>query len=53
MVGFSFTDNDKGYARNENDVASNLYEGLLQFFKLFPEYKARDFYVAGESYGGN
>ncbi|KAJ6647663.1 putative serine carboxypeptidase CPVL [Pseudolycoriella hygida] len=51
-AGFSFTEDDRGYATSQNDVAKNVYEGLLQFFKLFPEYKARDFYVAGESYGG-
>ncbi|XP_037042480.1 venom serine carboxypeptidase-like [Bradysia coprophila] len=51
-AGFSFTEGDNGYARNENDVARNVYDGLLQFFKLFPEYRARDFFVAGESYGG-
>lgn len=34
-------------------MADNVYEGLSQFFKLFPDYKGMDFFVAGESYGGN
>ncbi|XP_004476134.2 probable serine carboxypeptidase CPVL isoform X2 [Dasypus novemcinctus] len=51
-TGFSFTDNPRGYAVNEDDVAQNLYSALIQFFQLFPEYKENDFYATGESYAG-
>nr|CAD7194955.1 unnamed protein product [Timema douglasi] len=51
-TGFSFTDGDLGYARNQTDVAENVYTALLQFFQLFPELQENDFYVTGESYGG-
>ncbi|RWS03730.1 putative serine carboxypeptidase CPVL-like protein, partial [Dinothrombium tinctorium] len=51
-TGFSFTQNDAGYANNENDVARDLYEALQQFFKLFSELRANDFYITGESYAG-
>jgi vitellogenic carboxypeptidase-like protein len=51
-TGFSFTDSDDGYARNEEDVARDLYVALQQFFTLFPEYRERDFYMTGESYAG-
>ncbi|GAB6021027.1 hypothetical protein CHUAL_003664 [Chamberlinius hualienensis] len=51
-AGFSFTENDAGYANNQDDVANNLYEALLQFFTLYPELQLLDFYVTGESYGG-
>ncbi|GAB6029917.1 hypothetical protein CHUAL_005616 [Chamberlinius hualienensis] len=51
-TGFSFTDDDAGYANNEVDVAEDLYEALQQFFILWPELQANDFYVTGESYGG-
>nr|CAD7568807.1 unnamed protein product [Timema californicum] len=51
-TGFSFTDSDLGYARNQTDVAENVYTALLQFFQLFPELQENDFYVTGESYGG-
>lgn len=51
-TGFSFTGNSSGYARNENDVARDLYEALKQFFTLFEDYRGNPFYVTGESYGG-
>ena len=51
-TGFSFTDSDEGYARNEVDVARDMYEALKQFFTLYEDYRGNPFYVAGESYGG-
>ncbi|XP_013405138.1 probable serine carboxypeptidase CPVL [Lingula anatina] len=51
-TGFSFTDDDKGYATNEEDVADNLYSALIQFFTVFPEFQKNDFYATGESYAG-
>ena len=48
-AGFSHTASDAGYARNEDDVAANLYSCLTQFYGLFPELRANDFYVTGES----
>lgn len=51
-TGFSFTDNDDCYARNEDDVGINLYRALSQFIKLFPELKNNRFYPTGESYAG-
>lgn len=51
-TGYSFTDSEQGYAKNEDDVARNLYETIRQFFVMFPELLKNDFYVAGESYGG-
>lgn len=51
-TGFSFTDSDLGYARNEDDVARDLYEALHQFFTMFPHHQKNDFFIAGESYAG-
>ncbi|XP_065311276.1 probable serine carboxypeptidase CPVL [Dermacentor albipictus] len=51
-AGFSFTESERGYARNLTDVARDMLEFLQQFFTLFPEYAKRDFYVTGESFAG-
>ncbi|XP_037072651.1 venom serine carboxypeptidase-like isoform X2 [Pollicipes pollicipes] len=51
-TGFSFTDDDEGYAKNQDDVARDLYSGLVQFFTIFERFQTNDFYVTGESYAG-
>jgi vitellogenic carboxypeptidase-like protein len=51
-TGFSFTESDAGYAKNQTAVASDLFEALTQFFALFQEFRHNDFYVTGESYAG-
>ncbi|PNF39003.1 Venom serine carboxypeptidase [Cryptotermes secundus] len=51
-TGYSFTESDDGYARNETAVGEDLYNALLQFFQLFPELQQSEFYVTGESYAG-
>ncbi|XP_024124233.1 probable serine carboxypeptidase CPVL [Oryzias melastigma] len=51
-TGFSFTDDDKGFAQNQDDVGRDLYSALTQFFQMFPEYQSNEFYATGESYAG-
>ena len=51
-TGFSFTDDARGYAKNQYDVSKDLYEALSQFYQLFPGLLQNDFFVTGESYGG-
>ncbi|XP_011693538.1 PREDICTED: venom serine carboxypeptidase [Wasmannia auropunctata] len=51
-TGYSFTDNDKGYATNETQVGRDIHTALVQFFLLFPELQNNDFFVTGESYAG-
>jgi len=51
-AGFSFTNDDRGYSTNENEIGDNLYSAITQFFQLFPELKENDFYISGESYAG-
>ncbi|XP_065176055.1 probable serine carboxypeptidase CPVL [Sycon ciliatum] len=51
-TGFSFTSNDAGYAKNQDDVARDLYSALTQFFSIYTKFAKNDFYVTGESYAG-
>ena len=54
MIGFSYTnDGEAGIARNQEEVASVLYEVMRQFYIINPELGDRDLYITGESYGGN
>jgi vitellogenic carboxypeptidase-like protein len=52
-AGWSFTQDVRGFVKNEDDVAENLHSLLLQFFDIFPDQRSVDFYVAGESYAGH
>ncbi|XP_025835840.1 venom serine carboxypeptidase-like [Agrilus planipennis] len=50
--GFSFTKDDAGFVRDGNSTGADIYEALVQFFKLFPELRKNKFFIAGESYAG-
>ncbi|XP_030757714.1 venom serine carboxypeptidase-like [Sitophilus oryzae] len=50
-TGFSFS-NKAGYASNQTKVGQDLYNGLIQFFTLFPQLQNNDFFIVGESYAG-
>lgn len=49
-VGFSYGKND---TYNDELTTTDTANALIEFFKRFPEYNGRDFYVSGESYAGN
>jgi len=51
-VGFSFSDDTLEYITDDKKTAKQNYEFLLGWFDLYPEFKANDFYITGESYGG-
>ncbi|CAF3843354.1 unnamed protein product [Rotaria sp. Silwood1] len=51
-TGYSFTLNDQGYARSQDDIARDLYSALTQFFEIYTDYASNPFFVTGESYAG-
>lgn len=51
-TGFSFTESDDGYAKNEKDVGHNLHEAMMQLYELFEWKESGGFWVTGESYAG-
>jgi serine carboxypeptidase-like clade 2 len=50
-VGFSYND-DSSYSYTDPNTAQDNYNSLLTFFKKFPAFAGRDFYISGESYAG-
>lgn len=51
-TGYSFTNQEQGYSKTEDEVGVNLFNLIYQFFQLFPTLLKNDFFVTGESYGG-
>nr|CAB3458834.1 unnamed protein product [Digitaria exilis] len=53
-VGFSYSNTTADYGRSgDNKTADDALLFLLNWMEKFPEYKGRDFYLAGESYAGH
>ena len=53
-VGFSYSNTSSDYVRvGDERTAVDSYIFLLHWLERFPEYKGRDFYIAGESYAGH
>ncbi|XP_038689211.1 serine carboxypeptidase-like 31 isoform X2 [Tripterygium wilfordii] len=52
-VGFSYSNTTSDYNKLGDDFTANdAYTFLHMWFLKFPSYKARTFYIAGESYAG-
>ncbi|CAO2043076.1 unnamed protein product [Urochloa humidicola] len=53
-VGFSYTNRTADLRRlGDRVTAQDSYRFLLNWLDKFPEFKSRDFYIAGESYAGH
>ncbi|RDX68142.1 Serine carboxypeptidase-like 40 [Mucuna pruriens] len=53
-VGFSYSNKSKDYDTNgDRKTAADNYLFLVNWLERFPEYKDRDFFIAGESYAGH
>ncbi|XP_057843140.2 serine carboxypeptidase-like 26 [Cryptomeria japonica] len=52
-VGYSYSNTTSDYEKSsDNNTAVDSYTFLLNWFERFPQYKNREFYIAGESYAG-
>ncbi|XP_042380495.1 serine carboxypeptidase II-3-like isoform X1 [Zingiber officinale] len=53
-VGFSYSNTTSDYAKSgDKRTAIDSLAFLLNWFERFPEYKGREFFIAGESYAGH
>ncbi|KAJ7970427.1 Carboxypeptidase [Quillaja saponaria] len=53
-VGFSYSNTTSDlYTAGDQRTAEDAYAFLVKWFERFPQYKHREFYIAGESYAGH
>ncbi|XP_059167263.1 probable serine carboxypeptidase CPVL [Physella acuta] len=52
-TGYSFTESGlAGLRVSQDGIAKDLFSFMEQFYVMFPEYKARELYIGGQSYAG-
>ncbi|KAK4252977.1 hypothetical protein QN277_010821 [Acacia crassicarpa] len=53
-VGFSYTNKTSDlFTMGDRRTAEDAYAFLVNWFERFPQYRHREFYIAGESYAGH
>ncbi|XP_020586813.1 serine carboxypeptidase II-3-like [Phalaenopsis equestris] len=53
-VGFSYSNTSSDYEiTGDKSTADDTYTFLINWLERFPQYKSRDFFIAGESYAGH
>ncbi|CAH8357081.1 unnamed protein product [Eruca vesicaria subsp. sativa] len=52
-VGWSYSNKSSDYNTGDETTATDMLVFLLRWFSKFPELKARDFFLTGESYAGH
>ncbi|KAL3649753.1 hypothetical protein CASFOL_006156 [Castilleja foliolosa] len=52
-VGFSYTNSSFDQISGDEKTAKDAYNFLTRWFRRFPQFKNRPFYIAGESYAGH
>ena len=53
-VGFSYSNTSSDYNQTGDRItAKDAYIFLINWLERFPEYKSREFFITGESYGGH
>ncbi|KAM7257354.1 hypothetical protein ACFE04_013095 [Oxalis oulophora] len=52
-VGFSYSNRSSDYNVGDTRTAEDAYVFLVNWLERFPQYKTRDFFIAGESYAGH
>ncbi|EGG15670.1 peptidase S10 family protein [Cavenderia fasciculata] len=51
-TGFSYSSEVAGCSSNQDQIAYNLHQLLIQFYQVFPQYVDNELYITGESYAG-
>ena len=52
-TGYSYVGKPEGYTTTQDEVASDLYFFLQQFYRQYPTFATAPLFLTGESYGGH